>query len=187
MEYILTTPATLKPLTPAQLKAHLRVTHDLDDDYIDLLQDAAIEAVQDYTHRQLLPATWLLLLDSFSSLKIEIEKLPVASITSIKYYDTENAQQTLSADVYRSEVRTWPAVIELKPDQEWPDTYDRINAIEITFSAGYAAAANVPEAIKHAIKLLVGNLYTYRDDLQQKPGLTKTSQLLLAKYVKPTI
>jgi len=186
VEYILTTAATEKPLTTAQLKAHLRVTHDLDNDYIDLLQNAAIETIQDYTDKQILPATWTLLLDTFST-KIKIDKLPVASITSIKYYDTSNDQQTLATSVYRSEVRTNPAIIDLKTDQEWPDVYDRPNAIEIAFVAGYANAAAVPEAFKHAIKLIVGNLYSYRDDLQQKPETTKTSRLILAKYIKPVV
>lgn len=185
MQYILHTAATLSPLTTAELKAHLRVTHDLDDTYIDALQDAAVQAVQDYTFQQLLPATWKLLLNSFPDDEIQIEKLPVTEITNIKYYDIDNTEQTLAADDYTTEIRTSPAIIE--PVDSFPRTYNRYNAVEITFTAGYADAASVPDDIKHAIKLIVGNLYSYRDDLQQKPGLTKPSQLLLQKYVKPVI
>ena len=187
MSYAIVTPATEKPLTSAELKAHLRVLHDLDDTYIDTLQNAAIEEIEIYTDRQLLPATWVLLLDSFSD-EIEItEKLPLVSITSVKYYDLNNELQTVNADNYTLEKRTNPAILKINPDKDWPSTYSKKNAVEITFQSGYADKTKVPEAIKHAIKLMVGNLYTYRDDLQKKTGLTTTSEILLAPYKKPGI
>lgn len=187
MKYVLKTAATQKPVTVAELKSHLRVEHDRDDTYIATLLDAAINQVQEYTERQLLTATWTLLLDSFDY-PVKIEKPPVASIVSIKYYDEDNTEQTLSTDVYQTEVRTDPAIVELKPDQSWPDiTSEREYPIEIEFTAGYTSADNVPMDIKHAIKLIVGNMYTYRDDPPRKLGMTTASQNLLAPYKRATI
>lgn len=188
MEYYLKTPAANNLIvTVADLKEHLRVTHDLDDTYIGGLLDAAVDKAQQYTDRQLLPATLVLLLESFDN-PVKIKKLPVASIASVKYYDENNEIQTLSTDIYQSDIRTEPAIIELKPDQSWPDiTSERKYPVEIEFSAGYADASKVPDAFKHAVKLMVGNWYNYRDDLQKPLGMTTPSQNLLDPYKRAII
>lgn len=186
MQYIQTVPPAAKPLTLDELKAHLRVTHAADDLYITALSDAATLAVENHTFKQLILATWVLLLDDFPCI-IVIDKVPLSSVTTIKYYDADNALQTFDAANYTVEKRTNPATIKLKPEKEWPETYSTINAIEITFIAGYASAAIIPDPFKHAMKLICGNLYTYRDNLSQKAEMTRASEVLLQPYTKPVI
>ena len=57
-----------------------------------------------------------------------------------------------------------PARLSETYGYSWPSTYDRLNAIEITFLAGYGAtAATVPETIKQAILLLLAHYYENRE------------------------
>jgi uncharacterized phiE125 gp8 family phage protein len=54
-----------EPLDLAEVKRHLRVEIDDDDDYIQALIAAAREYCEEYTHRAFLTQTWQLLLDHF--------------------------------------------------------------------------------------------------------------------------
>jgi uncharacterized phiE125 gp8 family phage protein len=187
MYYHNSTPATTYAITTAEAKTHLRVTHSTDDTYIDALISAAHEQFQQYTGRQIMTATWKLYLESFPD-KIELKKLPVQSITSIQYYDENNALQTLASTEYKTSLNDMPARIETADnDTDWPDTYDRSDAVCITFVAGYAAAANVPGDIKHALKLILGNSYDYRDDLANKREITTASMRLMQPYIIPQL
>lgn len=187
MHYYNSVPASTYAITLAEAKAHLRVTHDSDDNYIDALIAAAQESAQQYTGRQIMVATWKLFLDCFTDV-ISITKLPVNEITTIQYYDENNELKTLETTQYKKELTSIPATIE-KADNvaAWPSTYNKTNAVIITFKAGYLTAAEVPADIKHAIKLTVGNLYDYRDNLQKRPDLVTASERLLTPYVIPAL
>jgi uncharacterized phiE125 gp8 family phage protein len=88
---------------------------------------------------------------------------PVSSITSITYYDGDNTQQTLSADVYQLLSDARGPFVSPKSDQVWPGSYDRKDAVTITYIAGYGDTDAVPAAIKAAILLIVGHLYENRE------------------------
>lgn len=82
---------------------------------------------------------------------------PVASITSVKYFDANNAQQTVDAsfyDLYTDELgpycRMNPATFV------WPSVYNRPDAVQVTFLAG---DVSVNPAIKQAALLLVQHWY----------------------------
>jgi hypothetical protein len=68
-------------------------------------------------------------------------KYPITGISSIQYYDSDNALQTLSASDYYANVNEgstgWsprPVVIFI---DDFPSTYDREDAVIITIRAGY--------------------------------------------------
>ena len=86
------------------------------------------------------------------------------SLTSIKYYDLTNTLQTLAAAAYDSDLRSQPARVRVAYGYTWPSTYDKFNAIEIAYSAGYGDPEDVPEAIKLGIRKLIAHWYEYRED-----------------------
>ena len=181
MKYKLLTPATVDALTLAEVKAHLRVDSSTDDNYITQLIKAVTNQVEQLTGRQLLPATWVAYADSFDE-ALQLRPSPVSSVTSIKYNDSDNTEQTLSTSDYFTDLVAEPAVIVA--DDDFPDTYPRPNAITITFVAGYADAASVPAAIKHAMLLLIGHFYDRREELapNQMVQMPKASDFLLQPY-----
>jgi len=157
---------TSEPITTAEAKLHLRVSSDYTDDdaYIDSLIAAARHYVETATNRQLVNATWDQRMDAFPP-EIVLRRAKGQSITSIAYIDENGASQTLSASVYQSDLNSVPGRIKPAYGESWPDTrVGDYSAVTVTFVAGYGAtAASVPNTIKQAILLLVGQWYENRE------------------------
>jgi uncharacterized phiE125 gp8 family phage protein len=78
---------------------------------------------------------------------------PVTSITSITYLDGDGTSQTLSTDVYQLETASVKQFVRLKYGQNWPATRGDTNGITVTYVAGYATVAAVPQMVKLAVLL----------------------------------
>jgi len=157
-------PAT-EPVSTAEAKTHLRVTYTEDDALIAALITAARQWVEEQTYRALVSQTWDLTLDEFPTGDdpIRIPRAPLVSVTSITYTDTAGASQTLAAANYVVSATRQPGLIRPAYNCEWPEAQDKPDAVTVRFVAGYGAAAAVPETLKAAIKLLVGQLYEHRE------------------------
>lgn len=89
---------------------------------------------------------------------------PFQSLTSVEYYDTDNALQTATLTDFEIRLDGDFVIIKPKEDHVWPPAYLRQDAIKITYVAGYGdAAADVPENVRLAIKLLVGHYFLHRE------------------------
>ena len=83
-------------------------------------------------------------------------------------------------DVYYN-TSTQKGFIEIINGISYPNVYERADAIEIKFKAGYGTGAgDVPEAIKTAILLIIGFMYEKREDTVSR--LPKASEYLLDPY-----
>lgn len=158
---IIKSPATVTPVTVAELKAHLRLesTFATDDAYLAALIDAAKVKVENDTNRCLSRQTYQLFLDNFPlggygalspyihhyehchhrhSELIELLPCPLISVSSVKYYDVDNAEQTLVENTdYEADVHSEPGRLVPYYGMVWPDTYPRKNAVTIEYIAGY--------------------------------------------------
>jgi hypothetical protein len=114
---------------------------------------------------------------------------PALSVEGITYFDAGNAQQTLDASVYVLFSEARGPYVGLNPDQSWPGSYLRRDAISVTFKAGYAttpaqgetpAKSAVPEPIKLAIILQVKLNY---DPLE--PAVRESYQRAIDALVAP--
>jgi len=156
--YNLTSAPATYPVTSTEAKLACEVTHSDDDTYIDILIAAASGAVEEMSGKQLITQTWTRT-SKYASGCIELERVPLISVTSMAYYDRDDASQTLTVSdfyIYSSEDR---AFIEPKADADWPDLYDRSDALTITFTTGYST---VPAELKQAILLLIRQWYDSR-------------------------
>ncbi len=96
-QYKRTTTPTLVVLSLDDIKMHVGADgYDEYDSLLATLRDRAYEAVGKRCKREIQAATWTLTLDSFPA-EILIDKVPVASITSVAYTDTDGDAQTLTA------------------------------------------------------------------------------------------
>ncbi len=152
------------PVTLAEAKHQIAELGTEHDEYITRLIEAATDAVERETARALITQTWELTLDEFDS-PIKLPKPPYQSVTHIKYIDEDGTLQTLSASVYQLSRASQPATIELAYDQSWPSTRCEPDAVRVTYVAGYGAAADVPQALRHAILLLVSQWFGYRESV----------------------
>jgi hypothetical protein len=63
----------------------------------------------------------------------------------------------------------------------WPTTRDQINAVIVTFVAGYGAASAVPQYAKTAVKHLIGLWYLHREPDEEK-GIYAAVNMLLSQF-----
>lgn len=165
-------------------KAHLRIDVATEDALIESMVASATETAEQITGRAIMPQTWELTLDEFPSV-IELTRLPVASVTSIKYTDTAGVEQTLASNLYRVRVGDdyGNALIVPAYNIEWPETLDDVDAVRVRFAAGYANATAVPEPIKSWIKLVVASMYENRESETIRPAVSlKFVDGLLDRY-----
>jgi uncharacterized phiE125 gp8 family phage protein len=177
MRLQLKTAPTVEPIVIADVEAHSR----LGSGYIASLSETSAANIfiasvrqrcEAITRRQLITATWDLILDGFPQDIIEIPLPPLQSITSITYIDPSGATQTLDSSLYRviAEGAT-PITPKCQPGRVlpvygtvWPSTIDDIECVTIRFVAGYGAAGSaVPEGIKNWILLNIANLWENRE------------------------
>lgn len=157
---------TEEPITLAEAKAHLRVDDTTEDTYISALITAARAHAESLTERQFITATYVLRLDEFPVRCTDIIRVPrpnLLTVTSITYVDQNGDTQTLSSTLYQVDIASLPGRIMPAYGQLWPTTRCQLNAVAVTFTAGYGAAAAVPVPIKHAVKLLVSHWFENRE------------------------
>lgn len=180
---IISEPAS-EPITTAQAKEQLRVDWSDEDDYIDTLITASRKFCEQYTNRVFITQTWRQNEDSFTN-PIPLRVNPVISLTSLKYYDTNDTQQTLTdsstnfqkdfnsdvASIYSGTTNAFPSISAVV-----------INPIEIITVCGYGGASDVPEDIKNAIKIMVSFFYEHRD-LVNVPVASMATQIPIPQAV----
>lgn len=177
----ITTGPSIEPVTVDQLKDHLRISGTDEDTILGYYISAARLYCENFQGRSYITTVWKYTLDEFPDI-IYVPRPPLQSSgLSIKYYDTNGVQQTLSSSVYQVDIQSEPGRIVEAYGQTWPSIRDMINAVELNFKAGYGdAAANVPENNKLAVKLLAGWYYENREDLETAgtKGITSVDSIL---------
>lgn len=156
----LITPASTYPVSLAEAKLHLRVDDSAEDALITALIASATEMAEQATGRAVMAQTWEVTFDAFPS-AVELSRVPVQSVTSVKYYDIDGVQQTVASNLYSVDTANDYGYAYVVPafNTSWPATQDIINAVAVRYVAGYST---VPEPIKSWIKLAVGVLYENR-------------------------
>ena len=156
------TAATEQPVSLAEAKLHLRVTHDSENGYIAALIKAAINSTEDDTGRAWINRTLQMTLVAFpSGQAFELPRSPVSSTvddTVITYIDPDGASQILATTVYGVDTTPLVPIVYLKDGQSWPSTLGtEPSVVTVQFVAGYGATAvSVDPRAKQAILMLVG-------------------------------
>lgn len=176
------------PVSLAEAKAHLRVEHDDQDDLITAQIRAATAWLDGYAGilgRALITQTWRQEFGRFAD-HLPLPLAPVTAIDSVSYFDAGNVQQTLDPGLYDLFANARGAHVALRPGQSWPATFRRADAVSITFTAGYGAAADVPEPIRQALLLIVQRLFDGADT-SIDAAIEHTVHALIAPYRKSLI
>ena len=165
MELQLVTPPAEPVISLADAKLHLRVDHDADDSLIAGLVSAGTEWVQSYTERQLVTATYRVSVENWRTCGcrgkppelFELPRTPVQAVNFVSYVDPEGNAQTLSPTLYRANRDGLYFLHNL------PSLSVREDAVRVNYDAGYGTAAQVPDLLKVALKLWVGEFYAHRE------------------------
>lgn len=146
------------PVTLTEVKAHCRVDGTASDTVLTIYLNAAIghlDGLNGVLGRALVTQTWRQDFSEFDD-PMRLPFGPLDSIDSITYYDADNAQQTLSSDVYTSGTDEQGPFVTLASGEEWPATYERDDAVSVNFIVG-TDADDVPAEIKLAILMMVSH------------------------------
>ena len=177
------TAPTFEPLTLAEVRAHCRVDHLLEDPLLAGYIISAREFAEDYTRRALLPQTWEMKINrdwpEYWSVEekdwrqgIELPKPPFQSVVSITYVDDAGVTQTLAADQYQAVAingESLEGLIVPANGVVWPTVRDQMHAITVRFVAGYADTNAVPIRIQQAMKLMISHWFDNRAASSETP------------------
>lgn len=163
------TPPQTEPVTLSEAKAHLRIDGSEEDELLSALITTAREMAEDYTRRSLVLQEWELGIDKIDN-RIYLPKSPVQSID----YVAVDGEPIPLDNYYLVGADTFYTKIPLCATM--PD------GVVIRYKAGFDTN-QVPEKIKHAIKMLVGYLYENREGQASGGlGLPPTVMVVLRPY-----
>lgn len=164
---VLVTPPAVPLITRDEVKAYSRIDGGDEDALIEVLIAAAtawLDGWRGILGRALVNQTWRQDFACFEP-RMVLPLGPVQSIVSVKYYDSANVLQTASSALYSLVTGAGgEGRVVLNSAQSWPGVYDRDDPVQITYVAGYgAAAADVDGAIRQAALMMVGHWYAVRE------------------------
>lgn len=159
----------VEPISRADVYAWLRLdtvgsppSHP-NDVLIDMLIASAREQVEKDTRRALVEQTIELTVRNFPACLI---RPPFIGLVSVRYYDSNNVQQTLDPNVCYVQQSLVPR-LALADGQSWPVVFWREDAVTIRYTVGHEGTgspvedytANIPKALKQACLLRVQIAY----------------------------
>jgi uncharacterized phiE125 gp8 family phage protein len=172
MALSLITAPTIEPISIEEARQHVRRGDDTSEDAVlNAFIAAARHHAEAVTGRQLLEATWEWQLDAICGSVLQIPRPPLRSITSITYLDASGVTQAWSASNYQVTTPAGPFApsgrLAPNPSATWPlSGSGYLNAVLIRFKAGYGTVPeDVPEAIRQAMRLMIGAWFENREDL----------------------
>ncbi len=157
----------VEPLTLEEAKLHLRIEprQSEDDGLIKRLIAAARQRAESFSGRALIRQSWELQLDGFPRGAVDVPRPPLESVAAVEYIDEAGRRQSLDAENYSVDTASEPGRISPAWGRSWPPARAGANVVRARFTAGYGATpTDVPEDIRHALLLIVGSFYEYRQD-----------------------
>lgn len=169
----LVTAPTVKCVSLADAKAHLRVDDGEEDALIDAAVAAAVQHLDGYggiLGRALMRQDWRQTLPFWpASRAVELVLAPVMSIVKVEALPADGGPAVeIASSAYRlvGAASVSPRLL-FTLDAALPALACAPDAVAITFTAGYGTVAEkLPPALRSAILLMVGDLYRFRDSVQ---------------------
>lgn len=165
-------PPAAEPVTVEEAKAHLRVFHEDDDEYIEQLIVVARQACEVYCSAYWAERVVEINADWFCDLS-RFPITPVKTIASVGYVDLDGAEAVVDAAVYEFQADAGRFV--LKSGQSWPSVQNG-SRVKVTATVGKGA----PAPVLQAMKLKIGDLYEHRESVPDTD--VSTFDHLLSNY-----
>jgi uncharacterized phiE125 gp8 family phage protein len=151
---------TGEPVTLIEIKRHLDIVRNDQDDMLLGMIVAAREWVENYTGLILTARDVAQGFDRFGC-RMTLNAWPIRSATGIvTYLDANGAEQILPA----VPIARWTRPARLPASAGVQQVVAYGEPIVVTVPAGYATPADVPYSLKAAISLIVGDLYNQREE-----------------------
>ena len=191
-DLVLVNDPSTKVVEVADIKAQLRIDTNDENDLLGYYIDAATDMAENYCNRHFITHQYKLyfneqvnkaslIFPNCTLVDVDATIEPEAAAKRpVNWTDASGAAQ--ESDKAYIDAFSNPSLVYLSSD--FPGTTLKDNAANtfyFWFNTGYgSASADVPEAIKQAIKLIVADMYYFRED--RKRQFPMASQILLQPY-----
>lgn len=177
---------TSEPVTLSEAKKQLFLSESDTSNDVELVNriQAAREQWEHDTDSVMLTQTLSATVDTFGGREIILPSRPVQSISHIKYYDSSDVLQTLSASLYSLDAKE--RTIRLGWASSWPTTYNRWDAVVVTYVAGNTSNAAVPAIAKQAMLLLIAYYHFGNRGDNDRPNDLRAYESLVRKFMRST-
>ncbi len=171
----------VEPLTLAEVKAALRIDHDAEDAFLTSLIVTSRLHVETALDLALITQSWTLSVTPPADGRVALPVWPVREINAVRWQFANEAQPSVPVSAWTRETKQRPVVVCLETAPPSSDAH-----VEIDFEAGFGAApGDVPEPIRHTLKLLVAHWYENREPAaigSSAARIPDTVSALLAPY-----
>lgn len=182
MAAILIEPPADEPLSLAEAKNYLRVSHDADDALIQSMITAARLQVETRTRRALLTQTWRIVLDRWPATgEILSPVSPLRDVVAARVRDEAGDALALDIDCFITKAASVPGTIVFDAGRVIQPVR-RAAGIEIDIEAGYGLAGDVPAPLVQAVRLLLARAYEYRGEERGSDPMPNGVTELIAPY-----
>jgi uncharacterized phiE125 gp8 family phage protein len=183
MPSILVAPPMVEPVSLAEAKAHLRVTHSEEDAVIGALIASARRVAEARTGLCFITQEWMVFRDGWpGDGVIDIALAPVLSVEELALFGEDDQKAVIEPSHYVVDSVSRPARLMLRGSRLWQRPGRMVNGIGIRVRAGYGAApASVPAALRQALLMLVAHYYGQRGD-EVQPALPVSLDALLSVF-----
>ena len=151
MNYKLKTLPLIYPITLDEAKSQVNATGSTyDDALISSLIVGAVNLTESYTWRPLVQQTWELYFDKDEVEEtIYLNKTPLLSVVSVKYYNADNELTTLSTNDYEVDLISETGRIKF---ESVPVMADGFNKLIVEFTCGFMAFSEsvTADSVSHA-------------------------------------
>lgn len=183
-DLVLVNDPSTKVVEVADIKAQLRIDTNDENDLLGYYIDAATDMAENYCNRHFITHQYKLYFNEqvnkasliFPNCTLE----QAGSNKPVNWTDASGSAQ--SSDKAYIDAFSNPSLVYLSSDFPGTTLKDNsANTFYFWFNTGYgSASSDVPEAIKQAIKLIVADMYYFRED--RKRQFPMASQILLQPY-----
>jgi gp6-like head-tail connector protein len=196
-------PPAAEPVTLADAKQHLRVSHSVDDGLITGLITGARQLIEGWTARALVTQTLrytmsqdppsgalpllpmpllvlpvILTAPQVMNRPLELPRAPVQSILQVSQTDLDGTVNIVDPTDYVPDLSLDPARIRLN----WQTVPRWMQHIQVQFIAGYSNDNPLPSPLVSAIKMAIAFLYENRGDNPELDRPPRAIDWLIAPY-----
>lgn len=156
-------------LSLEEVKANLKVQYSAEDDFIVSL----INTAQDYLDvpngvlgRSLLTQTWEYCLQCPNEKgHLVLPMSPIQGVTNITYFDLTESEVSLDISDFYLYKNLDFAYLVPKKGNRWPSTFDRLDAIKVTFVCGFGSPSEIPVTVRQLAQLLIAHWFENRNPI----------------------
>tara|TARA_R110000744_G_scaffold72211_3_gene145158 strand:+ start:424 stop:1014 length:591 start_codon:yes stop_codon:yes gene_type:complete len=170
MKTYTSTPSSILVVSLIEAKLHCKIDVSTDDALITNLISAATHLSEEYTNRFFINTDVVMYCSEWKDLDWLFKSnvsFDIASDTLEYLAPNDNNIYTIwNVSNYNVITEYQPSQVIISENISFPSVQKRTDAIKISYKAGYgAAASDVPEEIKQAILLTIGNWYANRESV----------------------